>query len=196
MQQLKEYDGRKLINLSKESVNFDDEEENEQKKKIEKSFEKFTKVLQEILVNKVEKVIVSHRLVDTPCMLVTSEHGYSANMERIMKAQALGGDMMFMASKKIMEINHSHPIIQELKTKSELNESDSSLKDLSHLLFDTALLSSGFTLDDPNLFAQRIHRMVKLGLSIDSDSDADTEELEDLPPLEDEENVVNMESVD
>jgi len=196
MQQLKEYDGKKLINLSKESVNFDDEEEDEQKKKIEKSFEKFTKVLQEILVNKVEKVIVSHRLVDTPCMLVTSEHGYSANMERIMKAQALGGDIMFMASKKIMEINHSHPIIQELKTKSELNESDSSLKDLSHLLFDTALLSSGFTLDDPNLFAQRIHRMVKLGLSIDSDSDADTEDLEDLPPLEDDENVVNMESVD
>ena len=197
MQQLKEYDGKKLINLSKESVNFDDEEEDEQKKKIEKSFEKFTKVLQEILVNKVEKVIVSHRLVDTPCMLVTSEHGYSANMERIMKAQALGGDMMFMTSKKIMEINHSHPIIQELKTKSELNESDSSLKDLSHLLFDTALLSSGFTLDDPNLFAQRIHRMVKLGLSIDSDSDADTEDLEDLPPLEDDENVgENMESVD
>ena len=187
MQQLKEYDGKKLVNLTKDGVNFDEtDEEKERQKRVESEHEKFVKVLKEILDTKVEKVVVSHRLTDTPCVLVTGEHGYSANMERIMKAQALSGnDMMFMASKKILEINPDHPIIQELKTKSELNVSDTTVKDLTHLMYETSLLSSGFTLDEPSLFANRIHRMIKLGLSIDDD-DEDEQSDDELPPLDDE----------
>ena len=185
MQQLKEYDGKKLVNLTKDGVQFDEtDEEKEKQKKVEKSFEKFTKLIKDILSDKIEKVTVSHRLTDTPCVLVTGEYGYSANMERIMKAQTLGGqDVMFTSSKKIMEINPDHPIIQELKTKSELNSSDSTVKDLTHLMFETSLLSSGFTLENPSLFANRIHRMIKLGLSIDDEEDESDNE--DLPPLED-----------
>ena len=187
MQQLKEYEGKKLVNLTKDGINFDEtDEEKERQKRVETEHEKFVKILKEILDTKVEKVVVSHRLTDTPCVLVTGEHGYSANMERIIKAQALSGnDMMFMASKKILEINPDHPIIQELKTKSELNVSDTTLKDLTHLMYETALLSSGFTLDEPSLFANRIHRMIKLGLSIDDESDSEVSD-EELPPLDDE----------
>ena len=198
MQQLNEYDGKKLVNLSKDGLKFDDIDEDE-KKKIESQFESFTKLLKEILGDKIEKVNISHRLTDTPCVLVAGEHGYTANMERIMKAQTLGNNMNMMmgGSKKILEINPHNPIIQELKSKSEIDKTDSTVKDLAHLMFETSLLSSGFSLDDPSLFTSRIHRMIKLGLSIDTENDDTDSETSDLPPLEDlDEDENNMESVD
>nr|QCO43320.1 heat shock protein 90 [Pistacia chinensis] len=196
--QLKEYDGKKLVSATKEGLKLDeDEEEKKKKEEKKKSFENLCKTIKEILGDRVEKVVVSDRIVDSPCCLVTGEYGWTANMERIMKAQALRDNSMsgYMSSKKTMEINPDNGIMEELRKRAEVDKNDKSVKDLVLLLYETALLTSGFSLDDPNTFAARIHRMLKLGLSIDEDETAgdDTE----MPPLEEEGNDESkMEEVD
>merc|ERR1712063_109483 len=186
VQQLKEYDGKKLVSCSKEGLELEEtEDEKKKKEEIKAQFEGLCRVMKDILGDKVEKVIVSDRIVDSPCVLVTGEYGWSANMERIMKAQALRDNSMgaYMSSKKTLEINPDNAIMGELRKRSDADKSDKTVKDLVLLLFETALLASGFSLDEPNTFAGRIHRMVKLGLSIDEDADAEDDEA-DLPPLE------------
>lgn len=183
--QLKEYDGHKLVSATKEGLKLE-ETEDEKKKAEEKkaSFENLTKVLKDILGEKVEKVVVSDHMVDSPCCLVTGEYGWTANMERIMKAQALRDSSMssYMSSKKILEINPDNAIIDELRKRADVDKNDKSVKDLALLLFETALLTSGFSLEDPNTFGSRIHKMLKLGLSIDDEAVPDIDA--DMPALE------------
>tara|TARA_B100000513_G_scaffold136720_1_gene61798 strand:+ start:795 stop:2741 length:1947 start_codon:yes stop_codon:yes gene_type:complete len=185
VQQLKEYDGKKLVSVTKEGLKFEEsEEEKKAWEELTADFEPLTKLMKEILGDKVEKVLMSERVVDSPCVLVTGEYGWTANMERIMRAQALRDNSMssYMASKKTMEINPRHSIMKELKAKSAADKGDKTVKDLVHLLFETSLLTSGFSLEEPATFAGRIHRMIKLGLSIEDDEEA--EDIEELPPLE------------
>jgi len=201
VQQLKEYDGKKLLSATKEGLAIDEDED--EKKAFEEAKAKtegLCKLMKEVLDDKVEKVVVSNRLADSPCCLVTGEYGWSANMERIMKAQALRDSTQssYMASKKTMEVNPTNSIIVALREKADADQSDKTVKDLVWLLYDTSLLTSGFSLDEPATFSARIHRLVKLGLSIDDDEDGEDDgDMEDLPPMEeDDEGESAMESVD
>jgi molecular chaperone HtpG len=170
--QLKEYDGHKLVCVTKENLKLENsEEEMKRKEELKVNFDSLCSCTKDILGDRVEKVVVSDRLVDSPCVLVTGEYGWSANMERIMKAQALRDNTMgnYMSSRKTLEINPENPIIDELRKRIESDKGDKTVKDLALLLFETAMLSSGFSLEDPVTFANRIHRMIKLGLSIDGE---------------------------
>lgn len=219
VQQLKDFEDKKLISATKEGLELDLNEDEKKKKEEEKAaYEPLCKKIKEILGEKVEKVQTGDRIVNSPCVLVTGEFGWSANMERIMKAQALNDNSMstYMVSKKTMEINPKHPIVIELRKKFEADAGDKTVKDLVWLLFETSLLTSGFTLPDPTIFAGRIHKLIKLGLSIEDDDVTETTTSssggssggssdsrkeadkgdkgdDDLPPLEDE---TVMEQVD
>lgn len=201
VQQMKEFDGKQLVSVTKEGLEFPEDEDEKKKREEDKAkYENLCKVMKNILDNKVEKVVVSNRLVDSPCCIVTSQYGWTANMERIMKAQALRdtSTMGYMAAKKHLEINPDHTIIETLHQKAETDKNDKAVKDLVILLFETALLSSGFTLDEPQVHAARIYRMIKLGLGIDEEESVSEEQTtEEIPPLEgNTEDSSRMEEVD
>nr|UWJ90243.1 90 kDa heat-shock protein [Barroeca monosierra] len=188
--QVKEYEDKKLVSITKEGLELPEDEE--EKKKFEEAkakYEHLCKVMKDILDKRVEKVSVSNRLVSSPCCIVTGQFGWSANMERIMKAQALRdtSTMGYMAAKKHLEINPDHPIVKALHEKVEKDENDRAVKDLAHLLFETALMNSGFTLEDPSSYSNRIYRMIQLGLGLDVDEqveDASDDKADDMPNLE------------
>uniref|UniRef100_A0A1B6GXP7 Heat shock protein 83 n=1 Tax=Cuerna arida TaxID=1464854 RepID=A0A1B6GXP7_9HEMI len=203
VQQMKEYDGKQLVSVTKEGLELPEDEEEKKKREEDKAkYENLCKVMKDILDKKVEKVVVSNRLVESPCCIVTSQYGWTANMERIMKAQALRdtSTMGYMAAKKHLEINPDHPVMDTLRQKADADKNDKAVKDLVMLLFETALLSSGFALEDPQIHAARIYRMIKLGLGIDEDDPLPQEDEKvdaEMPPLEgDGEEVSRMEEVD
>merc|ERR1712087_633108 len=185
VQQLKEYDGKSLVSVTKEGLELpEDEDEKKRREELKTLFEGLCKVILDILDKRVEKVIISSRLVSSPCCIVTSQYGWTANM----------------AAKKHLEINPDHSIVENLRQRAEADKNDKSVKDLVLLLFETALLSSCFSLEDPAVHAKRIHRMIKLGLGIDDDEgdveDAAADDM-DMPPLEgDAEDASRMEEVD
>jgi len=186
VQQLKEYEGKNLVSVTKEGLELPESEE--QKKKFEEDkakLEPLCKAMKDILDKRVEKVVVSKRLTSSPVCIVTSQYGWTANMERIMKAQALRdtSTMGYMAAKKQLEINPDHSIVNTLREKFAADPNDKAVKDLVFLLYETALLTSGFSLEDASTHASRIHRMIKLGLGIDEDADPPAAAAEDMPGL-------------
>jgi len=208
VQQLKEYDGKDLTCITKEGLKLpEDEDEAKIMEEKKTKFEPLCKVIKDILDKNIEKVAVSNRLVQSPCCIVTAQFGWSANMERIMKAQALKdtASMGYMAAKKHMEINPDHQIVKTLLEKVENDPNDKSIKDLIFLLYETSLLSSGFSLDNPAIHSSRIYRMIKLGLGIDGDDEEEAAvqeeaaaEDDEMPELEEdaEDDANRMEEVD
>jgi molecular chaperone HtpG len=199
MQQLKEFDGKKFKNVSKDKLDIEDEEEKKKAEELQKANENLCAIVKETLGDQVEKVVTSNRVVNSPCVITTGEYGWTANMERIMKAQALRSSGMgsYMVSKKTFELNPEHPIIISLRKKAEADKNDKTLKDLVWLLWETALLTSGFSLDEPIDFSARIHRMIKLGLSIDDTTESVPAD-DDMPALDEgpADAVNEMETVD
>jgi len=188
VQQLKEYESKKLVSATKEGLKLNEtDDEKKQAEEDKAAMEGLCKLMKEVLDEKVDKVVASNRLANSPCCLVTGEYSWSANMERIMKAQALRANAgMGMSSKKTMEINPQHSIVKALKEKIAASKTEKSVKDLIWLLYDTSLLTSGFSLDEPVKFADRIHRLIKLGLDINDVEGAVSQdnEIDEMPELE------------
>ena len=178
-QQLKDYNNHKLICITKENLDLPEEENKDDFETVKKDFEKVCVHIKSVLGDEVEKVVVSNRLDSSPCVLVTSEYGWTANMQRIMKAQALRNNdqMAYMMNKKTLEINPYNKIIVRIKDKLEGENNESrTLNDLVHLLYDITLQSSGFTLDDPSTFSNRILKLINIGLGVEDDEDVTNQE--------------------
>jgi molecular chaperone HtpG len=171
VQQIREFADKKMVNVTKQHSEFITSDED---------YEKYLCARMKEVLDNVDKVVVSTRLGDEPCCLVTSEYGWSANMERIMKAQTLSTNNhigMMSGSKKSMEINPSNPMIMKLQDgvkNSSMN--DTVIKDAIKLMYDTALISCGYSHEDPTSFTSRIYKMIALGIDVDVSTDINNDE--------------------
>merc|ERR1719454_909839 len=189
MPQLTEFKGFQFMGANKENLKFDDDAESEAKlKKLGETHKQLTDWMKETLGAKIEKAVVSNRLLETPAIIVSSQYGWSTNMERIMKAQTMGTQdkSQQMVSQKTLEINPAHPLIRELKTRVEADAKDQEAIDSVNTLFDVALIGTGLTPADPNEFAARLQTLLRLGLGVSKDAPIEEPEVTLDPPKEEE----------
>merc|ERR1711959_258889 len=190
MPQLTEFKGFQFAGANKENLKLEDDDLEEKKlKKIGEMYKPVTDWFKETLGSKIEKAVVSNRLLETPAILVSSQYGWSTNMERIMKAQTMGSNDRgsAMVAQKTLELNPGHPIIKEIKARVEKDNSDAEAKDMANTMFDVALIQSGLTPADPHNFASRLEGSMRLGLGVGKDEAIEDPEVEIDPDPEPEE---------
>ena len=176
MQVVREYDGKEMVCVSKDGFKIPSSEEDEKSfEEVKKEWQPVCDKIKETLSGKVIDVRLSNQLDDsTPCVLSCDKYGWTANMERLMKAQALRSNSSdFMASRRILELNHQHPIVEGLKQQltSEGDDKHKQVSKVIDLLYETVLIDSGFTIEEPSKFAQKIYRLISLGMSGESEED-------------------------
>ena len=191
--QLNEYEGKKIVSASSKSLKLDDNQDEDEEKKLKEEFEDLVYKMKEILGDKIQNINISTRIINSPCCLLTDDNGYSANMQRILKAQALNNNDMlnYITKQKDMEINPKNKIINELNIKFKKNKNDPIIGNITLLLYDISILTSGFTLEDPSEFAKKFNKIIELGLSIDEDDESDTEDVNNVN-IKDEETTMDQ----
>jgi heat shock protein beta len=205
IQSLPDFDGKKFQNVAKEGLKFADEGDKakERQEALEKKFEPLTLWLKETaLKDKIEKAVVSNRLTDSSCALVASSYGWSGNMERIMRAQAYAqtGDATanyYATQKKTLELNPRHPLVKKLLDKVETDKEDKTAADFAEIMFGTAVLRSGYALQDSAQFTSHIERMLRLSMDVPLDEaiEQEEEEPEESEEAEEEEEEVEADEV-
>jgi heat shock protein beta len=173
MQNLGDFDGLKFQSLTKDGLKFGDENEVDLKAKskaYKEAFKPLTAYLADLLKGKVNKVSVSQRVDTTPSIITTGQYGHTANMERIMRAQTFADPQAYksMMAQKTLEVNPRHPLVAELNRLVASDPDSQSTKDLAHILYDTALMTSGFTHDETDDFSARMYRTLATILKVES----------------------------
>ena len=169
LQQISKFNDKTLVNIAKDGIKFD--EDNIKQKTQE--YANLIKYFKDTLGQQVQDVKVSDRLTSAPCMLSSAEFGWTANMERIMKAQALRNTQMdqFMGARKILEINLEHRLLKQINQQIGDETKHKNLTNIIQLLYDTALLNSGFILEKPTEYANRVNDMLTVGFCQDDEDD-------------------------
>merc|ERR1711879_71612 len=185
IQKLADYEGKKFVSIQKADVKLDETEEEKKKfSKMKDMYKPLTDWWKDKLTDytekgamkdagvKVEKVELSKRLTDSPVVVVTSQFGYSAQQEKIMKAQAFQNkdQMGMMAGRKTLEVNPNHPVVVDLLSKVKADKEDAAALDTAQVLFQTALIESGYEIADPSALVSRVYRLMSKELGVDPDA--------------------------
>merc|ERR1711975_137311 len=185
IQKLADYEGKKFVSIQKADVKLDESEEEKKRfSKLKDLYKPLTDWWKDTLTEvtekgamkdagvKIEKVEVSKRLTDSPVVVVTSQFGYSAQQERVMKAQAFQNkeQISMMAGRKTLEINPNHPVVIDLMTKIKNDKEDAAALDTAQVLFQTALIESGYEVADPSALVNRVYRLMSKELGVDPDA--------------------------
>merc|ERR1712232_1455216 len=185
IQKLADYEGKKFVSIQNADVKLDEtEEEKKRFSEIKDMYKPLTDWWKEMLTDlteegamkdagvKIEKVELSKRLTDSPVVVVTSQFGYSAQQERVMKAQAFQNkdQISTMSGRKTLEINPNHPVVADLLSKIKADKEDKAAKDTAHVLFQTALIESGYEIADPSALVNRVYRLMSKELGVDPDA--------------------------
>merc|ERR1712093_389214 len=201
IQKLADYEGKKFVSIQKADVKLDEtEEEKKRFSKLKDMYKPVTDWWKESLTDftekgamkdagvKVEKVEISKRLTDSPVVVVTSQFGYSAQQEKVMKAQSFQNkdQVSMMSGRKTLEVNPNHPVVVDLLSKVKADKEDASAVDSASVLFQTALIESGYEIADPSALVKRVYRLMSKELGVDPDAPLREVEIPDEEEAEEE----------
>merc|ERR1711970_562342 len=201
IQKLADYEGKKFVSIQKADVKIDETEEEKKKfSKLKDMYKPLTDWWKEKLTEltekgamkdsgvKIEKVEISKRLTDSPVVVVTSQFGYSAQQEKVMKAQSFQNkdQVSMMSGRKTLEVNPNHPVVVDLLSKVKADKEDKASVDTASVLFQTALIESGYEIADPTALVQRVYKLMSKELGVDPDAPLKEVEIPDEEEAEEE----------